>query len=166
MNINIDTDIDANVKKEAVFSHLVGTLRIALGFIFLWAFIEKVPAALSGTSPAYGFLTYGTSGPFAPFFQSLAGNAIVDFLYMAGLLGVGLALMLGIGMKIAGISGALMMTLIYLAALPPEHNPVIDEHIIYALLVLLFIPLQAGTVLGFGNWWRQNQLVKRFPILE
>lgn len=159
-------DTDIQIKREKLSSHILGILRIALGFIFLWAFIEKVPDVLSGISPAYGFLANETSGPFASFFQSLAGNVLVDFLYLAGLCGVGVALILGIGIRIASVSGTLMMLLIYLAALPPEHNPIIDEHIIYALLLLLFVPLQAGQPFGLGKWWQKTPLVQKFPILE
>ena len=42
---------------------------------------------------------------------------------MLGLLLVGLALILGIFMRMASYSGSLMLILIYLASLPLEHNP-------------------------------------------
>ena len=87
-----------------------GLARIALGWIFLWAFFDKflglgystLPAKswLMGTSPTTGFLK-GAAGTFAPFFNGLSGNMIVDWLFMVGLLGIGLALVLGIGMRSA-----------------------------------------------------------------
>lgn len=124
------------------------TLRIALSFIFLWAFIDKLfglgfatkteNSWIQGASPTSGFLANATQGPFADFFQGLAGQGWVDWLFMAGLLGIGLAFLLNKYIKFASIAGAVLMLLMYLAALPPQNNPLIDEHIIYILVFLLF----------------------------
>jgi thiosulfate dehydrogenase [quinone] large subunit len=38
--------------------------------------------------------------------------------------------------KWGSIAGFLMVVLMYLAVLPPENNPVLDDHIIYALVFL------------------------------
>lgn len=157
---------------------LLVAMRLSLGWIMFWAFIDKmwglgfatVPedAWLVGGSPTTGFLMYGTKGPFAPWFQALAGQVWVDGLFMAGLALIGLALIFGIGMRIAGMSGAAMMVLLWLAALPPEHNPFMDEHLIYAFM---FISLSlkgthAGHWGGLGRWWSKTALVKRWPWLE
>jgi len=99
--------------------YIWAVLRIGMGWIFLWGFLDKLfglgfataseKAWLAGGSPTSGYLNFATSGPFAPLFQSLAGNPVVDWLFMLGLLLLGLALILGIGVKIAGYSGALLM---------------------------------------------------------
>ncbi len=120
---------------------------------------------LNGTSPTTGFLTFGTEGMFSSVFQSLAGNLVVDWLFMSGLLLVGLALILGIGIKIAGYSGAIMMALIYASVFPPENNPFIDEHIIYIIVLLYFTTIPVGKTWGMGSWWKNTQLVKRLPFL-
>ena len=150
-------------------------LRISLGWLFLWAFADKLlglgfdtapdKSWLSGTSPTSGFLNFATHGPFAGFFQSLAGNAVVDWLFMVGLLGLGIALLLGIGMRIATYGGTLLLFLMWLAALPPTHNPVIDEHIIYILVLIGVSFTNAGRWLGFGKWWSKTRLVKKYPFL-
>jgi thiosulfate dehydrogenase [quinone] large subunit len=85
---------------------------------------------------------------------------------MLGLLGIGVALTLGIGMRLASYSGALMLVLMWLAVLPPEHNPFMDDHIIYALVLLVLPMLNAGHYFGLGKWWGNMAPVKRFPILE
>ena len=155
---------------------LVGILRIAFGWIFLWAFIDKTwglgyattpeKAWLEGMSPTEGFLTHATQGPFAELFQSLAGNVVVDWLFMLGLLGIGVALILGIGLRIAGWSGALLMLLMWLAVLPPANNPIVDDHIIYMLLLILVALKPAvGEHLGLGSWWKNTSLVKKFGWL-
>ena len=162
-----------------------GILRIFLGIIFLWAFVDKLiglgyatcnteegiqvlceKAWISGGSPTYGFLKFATKGPFALYFQSLAGNPLVDSLFMLGLLGVGLALILGVFTRIASVSGALMLFLMWLAVLPPTNNPFLDDHIIYLILMFGFIIVRAGRYLGLGNWWHKTSLVKKHPWLE
>ena len=154
----------------------IAALRISLGWIFLWPFLDKVfglgfttkpeQAWLNGGSPTTGFLKFGTKGPFVDMFQGLAGNMFVDWIFMLGLLGIGIALILGIGMRIASYSGALMLMLMWLAVLLPEHNPLMDEHIIYALMLLIFPMIGAGQHFGLGKWWSNMAPVKRFPIFE
>ena len=138
-------------------------LRIAMGWLFLWPFLDKLlglgfttepdAAWVRGGSPTFGFLNFGTAGPLAPIFQSLAGNPVVDFLFMIGLLLLGLALVLGIGVRVAGYAGAALVVLMWLAHLPPEHNPLIDEHIIYAIVLIGLATVRAGQWFGLGSRW-------------
>lgn len=154
----------------------IGLLRVSIGFIFLWAFFDKLfglgyatapeKSWLNGVSPTLGYLKNATHGPFAEFFQSLAGNPIVDFLFMAGLLGVGAAFVLGIAMKFASLAGAAMLILMYLSAFPPANNPIVDDHIIYAL-VLLFLGNSGSKNRGsLSTWWNKTSIVKTFPFLR
>ncbi len=154
---------------------LLGVLRIALGSIFLWAFFDKLlglsystlPAKswLMGNSPTLGFLK-SSNGTFAPLFNSISGQMWVDVLFMTGLLGIGLALVLGIGMRIAVYSGSLLLFLMYLASFPVETNPILDNHIIYILVLLLLYSAKAGNYLGFGKSWEKSKIVKKYPILK
>lgn len=122
-------------------------LRLVMGFIFLWAFLDKVfglgfatttkKAWIYGGSPTTGFLSFGVRGPFAEIFHSLAGVAVVDWLFMLGLLFVGLTLIFNKYVKWGCIAGSLMMLLMYLALLLPENNPIIDEHIVYIIVLTL-----------------------------
>jgi len=156
--------------------HLHALLRISLGWLMFWGFIDKLfglgyatkPEAswLSGGSPTTGFLKFGAKGPFVEFFNSLAGQAWVDWLFMIGLLGIGLAFILGIAMRFAGYMGALMMILMYFALIPLEHNPLIDDHIINAIAFLLIGNSNAGEVFGFQNRWRKMSIIKALPLLR
>lgn len=122
-------------------------LRLSLGFVFLWAFLDKLfglgfattpeRSWLNGGSPTTGFLTNAVKGPFADLFQMLAGVAIVDWLFMLGLLFVGLTLIFNRYVKWGALAGSVMLMLMYLALLLPENNPVIDDHIVYTLVLLL-----------------------------
>lgn len=153
-----------------------GLLRIFLGWLMLWAFLDKVfglgfgteadKSWLAGTSPTLGFLKFGSSGPFKEIFQAMAGQPLVDWLFMLGLLFVGLALILGITSFLATLGGSIMFALMYLAVLPPEHNPLIDEHILYILILIVLYIDEAGNNLGLGEKWSKSKLVKKYAWLK
>ncbi len=147
-------------------------LRIILGLIFLWAFFDKLiglgfttclitetnsidylcdSSWIKGGSPTTGFLKFATKGPFTYIFHSLAGSVIVDWIFMIGLLGIGLALTLGFLIKFASISGALMMFLMWLAVLPPEHHPFLDDHIVYMIILLGLAYVNEGKLFKISN---------------
>ena len=87
---------------------------------------------------------------------------------MLGLLGIGLAFLLGIGTRLAALAGVVMLGFMYAAVAPwvwGSLNPVVNEHLVYAL-VLILIPLtSAGDTLGLGTWWKGLGLVKKLPFL-
>ncbi len=155
---------------------VTGILRIFMGWIFLWPFLDKTfglgfttapeRSWLAGGSPTAGFLTHGTKGPFAEIFQSMAGNPFVDWLFMIGLLCIGLALIFGVGIRIATYSGTTLLLLMYLAALLPEHNPILDDHIIYSVVLIMLSLTPSGEQYGLGKWWAKQGIVKKFPILK
>jgi len=160
--------------------------RISLGWVFLWAFLDKTfalgfatgrgedglvnyfgpDAWINGGSPTFGFLNFGTEGKvFHDFFAGLAGP-VADWLFMLGLLGIGLALVFGIGMRIAAISGTLLLVSMWTAELRLENNPFMDDHLVYAIVLIGLALAKAGQTLGLGRVWSQSKLVQRFPILE
>lgn len=152
--------------------------RIALAGIFLWAFFDKTfglgystksgSAWLAGGSPTAGFLGH-TSGPFSPFFHAIAGNVVTDALFMLALLGIGLALLLGIGMRVAAATGALLMLMMYAAAtfgVPGTTNPIVDDHIVYACVLVGLALANAGDVLGMGARWSRVPFVSRHAWLR
>ncbi len=122
-------------------------LRFVMAFIFLWAFIDKMfglgfatkseAAWINGGSPTAGFLKFGTHGPLADFYQGLAGMPVIDWMFMLGLLFVGLTLLLNKFLTWGAVAGIAMMSLMWLSALPPENNPIVDEHIVYALVLCI-----------------------------
>lgn len=164
------TDIDPNAPRTTRPVHyLLGLLRLSIGWTFLWAFLDKTfgldfstPSAeswLNGGSPTTGYLDNATSGPLADFYQSLSGQAWVDWLFMIGLLGVGLALMLGIGVRIAAVAGALMLVMMWSAALWPETNPFMDYHLTESLALGVLALTSSGRYLGLGAVWEKVPFV-------
>lgn len=155
---------------------VLGLLRLSIGLIFLWAFFDKLfglnftttadKAWLMGGSPTSGFLQFGVHGPFAEFFNSLAGSGMVDWLFMLGLLFVGVALTLGIMVRLGGWAGIIMLFLMYLAVgLPPEHHPFLDDHIVNILVILAVIWGDGQRYFGLGNRWWKTNLVQKHKIL-
>jgi thiosulfate dehydrogenase [quinone] large subunit len=163
-------------KRRNATGYVWGALRLAMGWTFFWAFLDKVfglgyataaeDAWLQGGSPTFGFLNFAAKGPFAEFYQGMAGNVVVDWLFMIGLLAIGLPLLLGIGVRLAAGIGVVMVTLMYTAGfILPEHNPFLDEHIINAVIMVGLI-VTGGGYLGVGNIWAKTRIVRRFPILK
>lgn len=160
---------------QPVARYAFAGVRMLLAFEFLWAFGDKLlgwgmgtpadRAWVNGGSPTEGFLS-GVEGPFAGFFAAMAGNPVIDWLFMLGLLGIGGALALGIGMRVAAGAGALMMLLMWLASFPLENNPFVDYHLVDAAVLIGLAAFLAGDTLGLGKWWAQLPLVKRFPVLR
>jgi thiosulfate dehydrogenase [quinone] large subunit len=151
-------------------------LRIAFGLTFLWAFLDKVfglgyatPSGkgwIDGGDPTAGFLGKGASGPFEDFYHSLVGDFWVTPLFMVALAGIGLALTLGIGMRIAAVSGTILYLMMWTAVLPPENNPVLDDHILGAITLIALALVAAGNVWGFGQQWSRLSVVQRYPWLR
>ena len=79
---------------------------------------------------------------------------------MAGLLAVGAALLLGVAMRPACIAGAAMLLLMWSAVLPPANNPFLDEHVIYALVLVGLAAVGAGRTFALGHWWERTELVR------
>ncbi|MEO3789554.1 hypothetical protein ABGB14_05045 [Nonomuraea sp. B10E15] len=152
--------------------HVWAIARISIGWIFLWAFLDKTfgwglatPAGrawIAGGSPTTGFLKGTGDHALGGFFSILAGQAWVDWLFMAGLLGVGLALVLGAGTRIAAGAGSLMLVLMWAAELPLATNPFMDDHIVYSIVLVGLALADAGTTLGLGNL----PIIRRNPYLK
>ncbi|MCW2620559.1 MAG: doxx family protein [Frankiales bacterium] len=149
--------------------------RILLGWIFLWAFLDKLfglghetasaKSWIHGGSPTAGFLGKAAAGPLTGTAHALAGHAWVDWLFMAGLLAIGSALVLGVAMRLAGAAGCLLLVMMWATVLPPANNPVIDDHLIYALLLVMLVLGGAGRTLGLGRRWESLPLVRRYAFL-
>ncbi len=154
-----------------------GLLRLAMGLVFLWAFIDKVfglgfattsdKSWLAGGSPTNGFLQFAVHGPFANFYHSLAGMPVVDWLFMLGLLFIGTTLTFGVFVKLGSLTGFLMLFLMYTAiGIQPANHPFIDDHFIEMLIMVGLFVSNAGDYLGFGKTWSRINLVQKFKILK
>jgi len=163
------------MERKEMGDNVLAVLRILLGWIFLWAFFDKLlglglqtpvgQGLINGDSPS-SFVIYTASGIFGDFYKSLAGNGIVDFLLMIGLLGLGVALIAGVASKITTVLTTVFLVLMYTLCIPPWDNPVVDYHIIYIFGLWAVYLLGGFEKLSIYNWWKELSIVKRFPILE
>ena len=151
-------------------------VRIAIGWTFVWAFLDKMfgfgistpdkNAWINGGHPTAGFLGKSATGPFADLWNGAAGTWWADSLFMIGLLGIGVALMLGIGMRIAAAAGTLLYVLMWSVVLHPTTNPFIDDHLIQAGVLVGLALIGAGATFGLGKWWAGTPLVRKLPWLK
>jgi thiosulfate dehydrogenase [quinone] large subunit len=177
-------------RTEAAFGRIIteratkflAIVRVVVGLEFLWAFLDKTfglgyatPAArawINGGSPTKGFLSNVAVGPFESTFHAWAGAPWADWLFMAGLLGIGIALIAGIGLRIAAVSGTLMLLGMWAAEWPlakftsagepsMSTNPIVDYHIIYALALIALALTYAGHTWGLGRLWAKLLFVQR-----
>ena len=160
----------------------LAVLRIATGFVFLWAFLDKAfgfgyatapaKAWINGGSPTRGFLSSVEVGPFQPVFHAIAGTWWADLLFMAGMAGVGIALVAGVALRASAVAGVVIMALMWLAEFPLAQvtaagepsgstNPITDYHLIYALVLIVLALTPAGDTWGLGRWWNALPFVRR-----
>jgi thiosulfate dehydrogenase [quinone] large subunit len=155
-------------------------LRLAIGFEFLWAFLDKTfglgyhtanaKAWIHGGSPTTGFLSGVTVGPLQGTFHSLAGVTAVDWLFMMGLLGVGVALILGVALRPAAISGCAMLAMMYVASWPfakmgggvptASTNPIIDDHVVSFMALIAIGAFAALSVGMISRRWSALAFVR------
>ncbi|MFJ7132494.1 hypothetical protein [Streptomyces fungicidicus] len=171
----------------ATTAYVFAGLRLLTGFVFLWAFLDKTfglgyatPSGkgwIDGGSPTKGFLSGVAAGPMESTFHDWAGAPWADWLFMLGLLGIGLALIAGIGLWPAAIAGTAMMALMWIAEWPPARhlsdgtpsmstNPFADYHLIYAVVLVALAAAGAGATWGLGGAWTRLPLVGRHPWLR
>ncbi|WP_329172562.1 hypothetical protein [Streptomyces sp. NBC_01477] len=172
----------ATAAGAALAARALAAVRIATGFIFLWAFLDKAfglhyatgsgKGWIDGGSPTKGFLSGVSAGPLQSFFHHIAGQGWTDWLFMLALLGIGAALMSGIALRVTAVAGTVLMAMMWAAEWPPaQHlstgapsmssNPFVDYHFVYALAMILFAFAAAGTTWGLGRLWAQLPVVRR-----
>jgi thiosulfate dehydrogenase [quinone] large subunit len=147
--------------------------RLTIGWMFLWAAIDRVfglgyptdEGMLSGGTPVIDRLEE-SRGPLEGMFQWLADVPGIEWIAVVGLALVGLAVMLGVGFRAASTVGVVVAVLAFLAVLPPEANPVVDRHLVYAAVLAGMALANAGEELGLGRWWSRRRFVQRHPILR
>lgn len=141
-------------------------LRLLMGWIFLWAGFEK---AIDGFS-AEGFLLHATSGPLQGWANSLgeSGTAldVIEPLVTYSQILMGLAIFLGAVMRLALLSGAVMMFLFYIVQFPPEYDLFVDYYLVYIVVYAMLGALGAGRILGLDRYIERIPWVEQRPRLR
>ena len=159
-------------------------LRIALGSGFLFAGLDKL-MDFAGTGKAFtaaGFLKFATGGawlasdpktvvnPTHDFWVGLAGNAdlmtVINVLVVAGEIGIGIALVLGLATRFAGVAGFVMMSLFYVANWSFANGP-FNEQFMYGITALYLAYAAAGETWGLDAIIeRGTPIIRRAPALR
>lgn len=150
-------------------------LRAVVGLGFLFAGLDKFFMWASGTPfTAKGFLAFASNGawlgsdpkaivnPTHGFWVSVAGNpglmSIIDTLVVFGECAIGIALILGLASRFAGLCGAAMMALLYIANWSFANGP-INEQLMYGVV--------AGTIAFVGaGAYALDTAVAKIPVLQ
>ena len=120
--------------------------RLCLSSIFLWAFVDKLFGLGHETAAGQGWLDGGSPtarlprqrhegsvpGPLPLLRRRRLGGLDVH----GGLLGIGIALLLGVAMRPAAAAGTALLVMMWTAVLPPENHVFMDDHLVYALVLV------------------------------
>ncbi|MDP3934632.1 MAG: DoxX family membrane protein [Candidatus Giovannonibacteria bacterium] len=128
-------------------------LRVSLGWLIFYAGIDAL------TTPGWSAAGYLKGAKtFVGFYQWLLQPSIlptINFVNEWALTLLGVSLILGVFIKFSAPLGALLMLLYYFPILqfpyPSAHSFIVDEHIIYAVALLVLASLRSGDVWGLGK---------------
>ncbi len=160
----------------AVARYSAAAVRLSMGWVFLWAFLDKLFGLGHETAeqgrldqrrqPHQGLPRLRRHGPVQGLLQRhrrrrLGRLAVHDRPARHRHRAV-----LGIAMRVAAAAGVLLLVLMWTAVLPPANNPFMDDHLIYAMVLVLITALGAGHTWGLGRTWESLALVRRTPWLR
>jgi len=143
-------------------------LRVSTGWLMFYAGIVKI------LNPEWSALGYMKGAKTFAGFYSLMSQPnilpIVNFINEWGLTLLGVSLILGVFVRLSSVLGALLMLLYYFPVLSfPMAGPysfLVDEHIIYAFVLLFFASVKAGRVWGLEKWCSNLPVCSKFPGLR
>ncbi|WP_323675391.1 DoxX family protein [Halorubellus sp. PRR65] len=152
---------------------LVG-LRVVMGWVLLQGGLTKLVTYLDGNPEnnwtAAGYLANAIpeGNPFMGMFADMAGSGLIDVLVMWGLTLTGIGLILGAFVRWNAFWGAVMMMMFWAASLtgglmqglPLAHGWVVDDHVVYAMLLFGLGAIGAGRILGVDGFLEELDFVK------
>jgi thiosulfate dehydrogenase [quinone] large subunit len=161
----------------------LAALRIAVGAGFLYAGLDKL-VHFDGSAKAFdaaGFLKFATAGtlpgsaedavvnPTHSFWVSLAGDptvmSLINTLVVFGEIAIGIALILGIATRFAGLMGGLMMALFWVASFDFAHG-LVNEQFLYGIVSLFVAYSGAGEAYGLDAFIDKAKIVTEHPRLK
>lgn len=135
-------------------------LRVVLGWLMFYAGITKM------LDPNWTAANYiASTATFEGFYNWLISPGVIDVINLLNVWGLtllGVSLILGIFVRLSSFLGAILMFLYYLPVLDfpyaGSHSFLVDEHIIYIFIFLLFITVDAGKIYGFDDEIKRTAL--------
>jgi thiosulfate dehydrogenase (quinone) large subunit len=148
---------------------LIVFFRLAMAWTFLYAASHQV--LVPGWSVA-GFLN--STKTFHGLYSQFTGPVVapvLSFLVEYGHLLIGLSLLVGFMVRISSMFGIALMLLYWTAHMDFPYisnvnNLLLDEHIVYAGVLVYLIVKHAGHVWGLDGWAEKTRLVQDHPGLK
>ena len=148
---------------------LIVFFRLAMAWTFLYAASHQV--FVPGWSVA-GFLN--STKTFHSFYSHLTGPgiaAVLTFLVEYGHLLIGLSLLTGLMVRVSAVFGIMLMLVYWTAHMDfpfigDTTNFLIDQHIVYAGVLLFLIVKHAGHVWGLDGWVERLGWAEKHPGLK
>lgn len=158
------------VRERAQVSSLIGTsarrrwlavLRLATGLLFAGAFVAR---AFSPSNPS-GLDLVRPDDRLTPFFVGVT-SPLSEAVLTSAMVGVGFAVMLGIGLRVSAVVGAGVMLTLCLADWSFDGSAAfatwpVDSRIVFALALIVIAALDAGDTWGLGGRWKAWRVVQR-----
>jgi thiosulfate dehydrogenase [quinone] large subunit len=149
-------------------------MRVTMGWVLFQGGITKLITYLnadpSDNWTAAGFLQHAIpeGNPLMGLWGSMAGSPLIDILVMWGLTLTGIGLLIGGLVRFNAFWGAVMMLFFWLASLtggllqglPVAHGWVVDDHLIYAILLFGLGAMGSGRILGIDAYIEKMEFVK------
>lgn len=135
---------------------IVLVLRVALGWVFLWAGIRQV--FLISNWSALEFLQGAkTFKDFYAFFAAPAVVPTISVLVKWGHLLLGISLILGVLVRVGGSVGAVLVMLYYFPRVEFPYvggmaNLIVEYHVVLALILVYLVSVGAGRIYGLDGW--------------
>ena len=89
-------------------------------------------------------------GPIGKIFLNFWGNQFVIQLLIWSAVLIGVALVMGLAVRLASYGGILIMLTLYLAVIPPG-SVILNQHVIYILVFTFLVVGKAGNILGLDS---------------
>lgn len=155
-----------NTKTEQV---LIVFFRLTMGWTFLYAASHQVfdpswsvVGFLSHTKTFHGLFSAFTAPAVAP---------VITVLVEYGHLLIGLSLVFGLMVRVSASFGTLLMALYWMAHLDFPYvtnklNFIVDEHVVYAGILIFLIVKSAGHIWGLDGVASRMRIVEDHPQLR
>jgi len=143
-------------------------MRMAIAWIFLYSAWSQL------SNPNFSvtdFLTYTkTFHAFFAFFTGPVAAPVTTFLVEYGHLLIGLSLLTGLLVRASSIFAIGLMVLYWMAHLSFPYvggttDLLVDQHVVYALVLGLLIAKHAGHIWGLDGWVSHNSIVEHNKLL-
>jgi thiosulfate dehydrogenase (quinone) large subunit len=159
--LSLDTPLQRN---------LILFFRVAMGWVFLYAGFTQIFIEPNWT--AASFLAHTKT--FHDIYGPLATSSLmplIDFCVKWGHLLIGLSLVSGLMIRVSGPFGILLMLVYWTAHLdfPYVSSPLnflLDEHIVYASMIVYLMSVRAGHVFGLDAIAEKIDLIGHNPFLR